>query len=116
MLLSDWADINFVIGTNPEDFIEIKFDITSVDSAKGLHAYMNTLLTGNDMMIKYCLRRVSHYWGFKDESEPRYVYYMLAPPWVKVVINDNLNTATMLKLERHQDKMSNAESFRFALA
>lgn len=88
MLLADWADINFVIGTNPEDFIEIKFDITSIDSAKGLHAYMNTLLNSNEMLIKHCLRRVSHFWGYKEDSDPRYFYYMLAPPWVKVVIND----------------------------
>jgi hypothetical protein len=25
-LLADWSDINFVIGTNPEDFIEMRFD------------------------------------------------------------------------------------------
>lgn len=26
VLLADWNDINFVIGTNPEEMIEIKFD------------------------------------------------------------------------------------------
>ena len=25
-LLADWSDINFVIGTNPEEFIEMRFD------------------------------------------------------------------------------------------
>jgi len=27
LLLSDWNDVNFVIGTNPNDQIEIKFDM-----------------------------------------------------------------------------------------
>lgn len=44
MLLSDWNDVNFVIGSklvfifnlliiaNPNDFIEIKFDLTTIDT------------------------------------------------------------------------------------
>jgi len=31
-LLTDWDKINFVIGTNPEDLIELKFDSSTVDS------------------------------------------------------------------------------------
>jgi|JI10StandDraft_1071094.scaffolds.fasta_scaffold216283_2 hypothetical protein len=116
MLLSDWADINFVIGTNPEDFIEIKFDVASIDSARGLHAYMNTLLTGNDMMVKHCLRRVAHYWGWKDEGESRYLYYMLAPPWVKVLVNDTLNSSAVVRARGNISDRKDSESFRFALA
>jgi len=52
-LLSDWSDINFVIGTNPEDFIEMRFDAQSLDSPKGLHAYLNNLVNLNEMMLKY---------------------------------------------------------------
>ena len=67
-LLTDWSDINFVIGSNPEDYIEIRFDNDSVDAPKGLHAYMNTLITSNDMMIKYRLRRIVEYWSLKSED------------------------------------------------
>ena len=28
----DWAEVNFVIGTNPDSFIEIKFDTKSIDT------------------------------------------------------------------------------------
>jgi hypothetical protein len=70
MLLSDWNDVNFVIGSklysyissyiaNPNDFIEIKFDLTTIDTLQGLHAYMNTLINSNDEIIKFCLRKVS---------------------------------------------------------
>ncbi len=111
MLLGDWADINFVIGTNPEDFIEIKLDISSIDSVKGLHAYMNTLLNANDVILHYQLRRVFFYWGYSDDD--KYVYYMLAPPWVKVPINDEMNS---IGLRIQAGKIKESNSFRYALA
>ena len=48
LLLSDWNDVNFVIGTNPKDFIEVKFDTSSIDNLQGLHCYMNSLVQCND--------------------------------------------------------------------
>ena len=53
LLLSDWNDVNFVIGTNPNDQIEIKFDMQTVDTLQGLHAYMNTMLNTNDDVIRF---------------------------------------------------------------
>lgn len=36
-LLADWSDINFIIGTNPEDYIELRFLVTDqLDAVKGL--------------------------------------------------------------------------------
>ncbi len=82
-LLADWSDINFVIGTNPEDFIEMRFDSQSLDSPKGLHAYLNNQVNLNEFLLRFQLRRVTQYWGiFGDEGI--YIYYMLAPPWVKI--------------------------------
>lgn len=52
-LLSDWSDISFVIGTNPEEFIEMRFEICSLDSPKGLQTYLNNLINSMDMMLKY---------------------------------------------------------------
>lgn len=59
LLLSDWNDVNFVIGTNPDDLIEIKFDVDSADTAHGLNAYMNTLMNSNDLIAGYNLRKVT---------------------------------------------------------
>jgi len=53
LLLSDWNDVNFVIGTNPNDFIEVKFDLSASDIAQGLNAYMNTLLNTNSDIIGF---------------------------------------------------------------
>ena len=68
----------------------MKFDLTTIDTLQGLHAYMNTLLHSNEDIQRYCLRKVTHYWGFKEGT---YVYYMVAPPWVKLVVNDVINTS-----------------------
>lgn len=81
-LLTDWSDINFIIGSNPEDYIEIRFDNESIDAPKGLHAYMNTLTNTNDFLIKYRLKRITENWGLKS-TNGKYIYYMLAPSWVK---------------------------------
>jgi hypothetical protein len=79
-LLADWNDISFIIGSNPDDFIEVRFDNSSIDAPRGLHAYMNTLISTNDIAIKYRMRKVVQFWGLKSEDE-KYIYYMVAPPW-----------------------------------
>jgi len=88
LLLADWNDVNFVIGTNPKDFIEVKFDTTTIDNLQGLHSYMNTLLGNNDDLQRYQIRKVSYYWGYHENN---YVYYMLCPPWIRLVVNDTSN-------------------------
>ena len=46
----DWAEVNFIIGTNPDSFVEIKFDQISIDTDLGLRAYMNTMLTTHEVI------------------------------------------------------------------
>lgn len=50
VIMIDWAEVNFIIGTNPDSFIEIKFDEKSVDTELGLKAYMNTLITTHEVI------------------------------------------------------------------
>lgn len=76
----DWAEVNFIIGTNPESFIEIKFDQKSVDTELGLKAYMNTLIISHEVISQFNLKRVLKYWGFKDN---KHIYFMLSPPWIR---------------------------------
>lgn len=70
-LLSDWSDINFIIGTNPEDYIELRFTLSSVDAPAGLKAYMGTLTDTDFQMIKYQLRKVTAFWGVKSGGSGR---------------------------------------------
>lgn len=76
---------------NPNDFIEIKFDVDTVDNLLGLHSYMNTMLNTNDDVCKYQLRKISHYWGYREQGS-NFVYYMLAPPWLKIYVVSIIDT------------------------
>ena len=80
VIMIDWAEVNFIIGTNPDSFIEIKFDQKSIDTEHGLKAYMNTLLKTHEVISQFNLRRVIKFWGYKLKG---HVYFMLAPPWIK---------------------------------
>lgn len=68
--------------------IEIKFDKQINDLEKGLEIYMNNLISSHSTIWKYGLRRVPYYWGFKDAT---HIYYMVAPPWIKLLVNDVVN-------------------------
>ena len=73
---------------NPKDFIEVKFDTTTIDNLQGLHCYMNTLINNNDDLQRFAIRKVSYYWGFQEGT---FVYYMFAPPWIRTIVNDAVN-------------------------
>ena len=65
--LADWSDINFIIGTNPEDYVELRFLVTDAgDAISGLHAYMNTFVNADEKLSKYMLRKVTQFWGLRS--------------------------------------------------
>jgi len=76
VIMIDWAEVNFIIGTNPESFIEIKFDERTIDTELGLKAYMNTLISTHEVISQFELKKVLKYWGFKQEN---HLYFMLSP-------------------------------------
>ena len=87
----DWAEVNFIIGTNPDSFIEIKFDKKSIDTDNGLRAYMNTLIKSHDAISQFNLKRVIKFWGYEFGN---HIYFMLAPSWIK--FNPGLTYAGIL--------------------
>ena len=50
----------------------------TVDTLQGLHAYMNTMMNTNDEVIRFQLKKLPRYWGYREDN---FVYYMLTPPW-----------------------------------
>ena len=80
VIMIDWAEVNFIIGTNPDSFVEIKFDQRSVDTELGLKAYMNTMLTTHEVVSQFNMKKVLKFWGFRDD---RHIYFMMAPPWIR---------------------------------
>ena len=53
---------------NPKDFIEVKFDTTTIDNLQGLHCYMNTLVSNNDDLQRVQIRKVSYFWGYHESN------------------------------------------------
>eukprot|EP00344_Euplotes_crassus_P006416 CAMPEP_0196995218 /NCGR_PEP_ID=MMETSP1380-20130617/1383_1 /TAXON_ID=5936 /ORGANISM="Euplotes crassus, Strain CT5" /LENGTH=304 /DNA_ID=CAMNT_0042410833 /DNA_START=168 /DNA_END=1080 /DNA_ORIENTATION=+ len=94
----DWAEINFIIGTNPEEFIEIKFE-NSPDGELGLKSYMNNLIHNHETISNFNLKKVMKYWGHTDS---KYIYFMLMPPWVKGRIYEPL--AGPLVKDKHHSR------------
>jgi len=80
----DWAEINFIIGTNPEEFIEIKFE-KSADGELGLKSYMNNLIHNHETIAQFNLKKVMSFWGHSDS---KYIYFMLMPPWIRTRVGD----------------------------
>lgn len=80
----DWAEINFIIGTNPEEYIEIKFE-KSPDGELGLKSYMNNLIHNHETISHFNLKKVMNFWGHTDD---KYIYFMLMPPWIRTRVAD----------------------------
>jgi len=64
IIMIDWAEVNFVIGTNPDSFVEVKFDMKSLDTEMGLKAYMNTLIKTHEVISQFHFKRVIRFWGY----------------------------------------------------
>jgi len=108
-LSTDWEDSIFAITTNPEDFIEIKWKAETIESAEGLHAYMNVLVQTDTHVGQFKLRKVVQNWDIVDEEGN--IYYQLAPPWVRLRVTDAYYTLFPDKIPRFSTTMSHRENF-----
>ena len=71
----------------------MKFDTSTIDNLQGLHSYMNTLMGSNDDLQRFQIRKVSFYWGYHENN---YVYYMLCPPWIRLIVVSRRSHSTLL--------------------
>ena len=65
-----------------DDRIVVRFELESVDSERGLHAYMNVFAETGDVPTQYTLTRITEDWHSKPGDG--YLYYMFRPPWSRV--------------------------------
>jgi hypothetical protein len=85
----DWPDANFDVMATEDDLVVVRFELDTVDSERGLLAYMNVLSSSdNATTAKYDLKRVVEDWGRRAEAaEPggtgAVVFYTWRPPWVR---------------------------------
>ncbi|CAE8596097.1 unnamed protein product [Polarella glacialis] len=92
----DWEGSTVVISATDQDLIQIAFHMATVDSEKGVIAYMGVLSKNIDLLGSLGLRKVSQLWGmqrdFSDElsksggdaGEHTWMFFLLMPKWVRM--------------------------------
>eukprot|EP00746_Dinoflagellata_sp_MGD_P165764 gnl/MRDRNA2_/MRDRNA2_95230_c0_seq1.p1 gnl/MRDRNA2_/MRDRNA2_95230_c0~~gnl/MRDRNA2_/MRDRNA2_95230_c0_seq1.p1 ORF type:complete len:470 (+),score=84.39 gnl/MRDRNA2_/MRDRNA2_95230_c0_seq1:80-1489(+) len=106
----DWDDATVVVSATDQDLVQVAFYMGSVDSERGVLAYMHLLSKGVDLLGDLGLRKVSQLWGMKrdftqelqmkrdhmdiqqDEAvfegeenpENTWIFFLLAPKWVRM--------------------------------
>lgn len=104
-LIADWEGTTVAVMQTPEDLIQIAFHMASVDSERGVLAYMNVLSKDSDLLGPLGLRKVSQLWGmrrdvsadvgmdppdsldaFQEEEnlENTWIFFLLMPKWVRM--------------------------------
>lgn len=79
---SDFNETEFEIYSDPQDMIIIQFLATTLDSPKGLLAYLNQFMKTNLTVLKYSLSKLPELWNHADNSLGL-IYYAIKPAWVK---------------------------------
>lgn len=98
----DWDGSMVVVSATDQDLIQIAFHMESVDSERGVLAYMNVLSKDVDLLGNLGLRKVSQLWGMvRDFSaelgaevpeenadgkslEHAWMFFLLMPKWVRM--------------------------------
>ena len=78
----DWEGYVFEVSLTDDDNIAIRFETISVDSERGLVAYMNVFARTHVLMSKYSLTKLTEDWNAKPGDGG--LYFVLRPPWVKL--------------------------------
>jgi hypothetical protein len=83
-LARDWTDSNFAVLATEDDMLAVRFELQSLDSARAVLAYMNTLARAPDgLCARYSLHCESTDWNRAPGDG--FLYYMWRPSWVRPV-------------------------------
>jgi len=99
----DWEDTTVVVSVTDQDLVQIAFHMGTVDSERGVAAYMNVLSKDPELLGQLGLRKVSQLWGMKrdfssemslgdiddvpeipDVLANTWIFYLLTPKWVRM--------------------------------
>jgi len=86
----DWDDSEFQLYRDEEDLIILEFEVSSIESLKGLLAYMNNIITRNAEISAYALSKISELWNHKTGDGS--IFYALKPSWVKREVTESYFT------------------------
>merc|ERR1719326_2728417 len=102
----DWDDTTVVVSATDQDLVQVAFYMASVDSERGVMAYMNVLGKDVDLLGSLGLRKVSQLWGMKRDFSAElsgdhlkgvqesmgedsglahaWMFFLLMPKWVRM--------------------------------
>eukprot|EP00928_Gymnodinium_smaydae_P063517 TRINITY_DN47070_c0_g1_i1.p1 TRINITY_DN47070_c0_g1~~TRINITY_DN47070_c0_g1_i1.p1 ORF type:complete len:434 (-),score=86.29 TRINITY_DN47070_c0_g1_i1:43-1344(-) len=113
-LEKDWEDTTVIVSATEQDLVQVAFDASTVDSERGVSAYMSVLSKDPELLGPMGLCKVSQLWGLKrsfaesteistshdalDESDEdhkshTWIFYLLVPKWVRMRPTDAFYTA-----------------------
>mmetsp|Transcript_42962 Transcript_42962/g.71635 ORF Transcript_42962/g.71635 Transcript_42962/m.71635 type:complete len:353 (-) Transcript_42962:185-1243(-) len=87
MIVEDWEDVKLNVYENQDSHWVFRFHLDSVDSEKGLIAYMNVFLRCNEQVRTYQMTRVTEQWNVKPGDGS--IYFTLRPAWVTKRIDED---------------------------
>lgn len=96
----DWEGTTVVVSATDQDLVQVAFHMATVDSERGVLAYMGVLSKDVDLLGSLGLRKVSQLWGMKrdfaadlgvtDAERPEamfehtWIFFLLMPKWVRM--------------------------------
>jgi len=98
---ADWEGCTIVISPTEQDLIQIAFRMDTVDSERGVLAYMSVLAKDIDLLGSLGVRRVSQLWGMKRDFVPEdadndeqvsWMFFLFMPKWVHMRPTDAFYT------------------------
>merc|ERR1719434_476698 len=63
----DWDDTTVVVSATDQDLVQVAFHMATVDSERGVLAYMNVLAKDVELLGNLALRKVSQLWGMRRD-------------------------------------------------
>lgn len=104
----DWEGTTCVVSATEQDLVQIAFHMATVDSERGVLAYMNVLSKDVELLGSLALRKVSQLWGMRrdfssemaasSKEKPKeeatgpngeslehvWTFFLMMPKWVKM--------------------------------
>merc|ERR1719272_120193 len=123
----DWEGTTCVVSATEQDLVQIAFHMATVDSERGVLAYMNVLSKDVDLLGSLALRKVSQLWGmrrdFSSEMQSKdkeiseqaealehvWTFFLMMPKWVRMRPTDAYYTVHP-RSQGSAFRMSNAGS------
>merc|ERR1712194_471817 len=97
----DWEGTTVVVSATDQDLVQVAFHMETVDSERGVMAYLRVLSKDVDLIGTLGLRKVSQLWGMKrdfsaemaggsefagsaESLEHTWMFFLLMPKWVRM--------------------------------